>query len=114
MHVVMVASEAAPWAKTGGLADVVGALPAAIESLGHSVTVIVPKYRSVSAPEARRVGGANGVSFYQLDHSPDRRTVFVDAPAYFDRAGLYGEHGGDYPDNALRFSAFSNAALDFL
>ena len=115
MHIVMVASEAAPWAKTGGLADVVGALPSAVEALGHSVTVIIPKYRSVNAEQARLVGsGRNGVSFHQLDHSANRRTVFVDAPAYFDRPSLYGERGGDYPDNAQRFSAFSNAALDFL
>jgi len=114
MHVLMVASEAAPWAKTGGLADVVGALPAAVESLGHAVTVVIPKYRSVNPPGARVVpGGRNGITYHQLDHSPRRRSVFVDAPAYFNREALYGERGADYPDNARRFAAFSNAALDF-
>ncbi len=114
MHILFVASEAAPWAKTGGLADVAGALPAAIEALGHAVTLVIPRYRSVDVRGARQFPGVRAqVSYDQVDHSPLRRTVFVDVPAYFDRAGIYGEHGTDYPDNAYRFAAFSRAALDF-
>ena len=54
MKILMVASEAAPFAKTGGLADVVGSLPAALKSLGHEVAVLLPRYRAVDLKSARR------------------------------------------------------------
>jgi len=119
----MVASEATPWSKTGGLADVAGALPEALEALGHFVTLVLPKYRSVD-PFLKEAGSAvvvsslptsrgSGVTFHELKVSPQRRVVFVEAGQYFDRPGLYGEGGVDYPDSAQRFAAFSEAALDF-
>jgi glycogen synthase len=55
----------------------------------------------------------SAVSFHELRFSPQRRVVFVEAGSYFDRPGLYGERGVDYPDSAQRFAAFSEAALDF-
>ena len=123
MHIVFAASECVPYAKTGGLADVVGALPQELVKLGHRVTVYLPRYRQVAklvpdAPAAIRSltipfayynrfvaildGGVNdGVQYY-----------FVDSPELFDREALYGTQGGDYADNAERFGLFSRAVLE--
>jgi starch synthase len=123
MHIVFVASECVPFAKTGGLADVAGALPPQIARLGHKVTVYIPFYarlraqfpepsyavRSITVPFryynrfASIVDGGlrSGVQYY-----------FVDCPDLFDRPELYGPAGGDYPDNAERFAFFSRAVLE--
>ena len=119
-RVLMIASEATPWAKTGGLADVAGALPRALESLGHDVTTVLPRYRSVDVGNAERSTDkiwqgrrAIDVAYYVRGLSPSRRVVFVDIPEFFDRASLYEERGRDYPDNAARFDALALAALQF-
>ena len=116
----MVASEVSPWAKTGGLADVVGALPDALERLGHSVAIVMPRYRGLTPPEgttlSRRVqlGAAlRDVTMHVSQLSGRRRLVTVDVPSLFDRDGLYGAAGVDYPDNAERFGMLSAAALEF-
>src|SRR5919108_642214 len=121
MHIALVASECVPFSKTGGLADVVGALPNALARLGHQVSVYVPQYRqtkltdpqtvvrSITVPYDDRyrfcsvvtVGNQSGVQFY-----------FVDYPPFFDRDALYGTPAGDYPDNAERFAMFSRAVLE--
>jgi starch synthase len=98
MRVLMVASEAQPFAKTGGLADVLGALPRALARLGHDVDVVIPGYRGIPVGEQR----ADGI-----------RTVFIDHPGYFDRDYLYGAGGRDYADNAERFAFLSTAALNW-
>jgi starch synthase len=120
MKILMVASEAAPFAKTGGLADVVGSLPAALKSLGHEVAVLLPRYRAVDLKSARRVYDSLPVWL-----GPDRfdTTVyliqqetpfyFLDCPQLYDRPGLYGEEGVDYPDNHVRFAVLAHAALEF-
>jgi len=115
----MVASEATPWAKTGGLADVVGALPAALEELGHAITLVLPRYRGVDtagAVVARRslqMGRASyDLALHVLEISARRRVVFVEHP-FFERDGLYGSQGRDYADNALRFGLLARAVLDF-
>ena len=120
LHILNLASEASPWAKTGGLADVAGALPAALEALGHRVTSVMPRYRGVDPPIGShtstrlRLGLVeHEVTFHVADLSPDRRVVFVDVPALYDRPGIYGEGGKDYPDNADRFAVFAAAALEF-
>jgi len=117
---MMVASEATPWSKTGGLADVVAALPDTLERLGHRSTVVLPKYRGTDAAGAFRVSrsvrlGAvtHHVVLHVADLSERRRVVFVDAPDMFDRDGYYGAGGADYPDNAERFALLSVAALEF-
>jgi starch synthase len=116
----MIASEATPWAKTGGLADVLGALPEAIETLGHDVTLVLPKYRGITTPDATAVtrtvtigATSRDVTFHVLSQGTERRVVFVDYPPYFDRDGLYGTGGSDFADNAERFALLGAAALDF-
>src|SRR5437764_15415729 len=106
MKILFVASEGLPFFKTGGLADVVEALPKALVALGHEVVVLLPRYRIMQEVGQVRtsvtilmgttsrtvaiVGGdvVNGVRYY-----------FVEDPEYFDRDHLYGTAGKDYPDN---------------
>jgi starch synthase len=114
----MVSSEAAPFAKTGGLADVVGALPAALRDYGDDVAVVIPRYGPIDLTAARRVYDRLPVhlgpavfqtSIYQ---APAEFPVYlVDCPPLFDRKGFYGEAGLDYPDNSIRFAVFARAAL---
>ncbi len=116
----MVASEAHPFAKTGGLAEVLGALPAALTRLGHDVTVVLPKYRGVEVSGATRVphafalrGRDVGGDFVEVALPDGVHAVLVDVPDLFDRDGLYGSNGRDYPDNAWRFAVLSRAALEY-
>lgn len=123
MHIVFAASECVPYAKTGGLAEVVAAVPREIVKLGHRATVYLPYYRQVRerAQEKKTVvrsitipfqyynrfvavldGGVHdGVQFY-----------FVDCPDMFDRESLYGTAAGEYPDNWERFGLFSRTVLE--
>jgi starch synthase len=96
MRILMVASEAQPFAKTGGLADVMGALPGALARFGHHVDVVIPRYRGITVAET----DADGVRF-----------VFVDQPGLYDRDALYGAGGRDYADNPERFHHLASAAL---
>jgi starch synthase len=114
----MVASEAAPFAKTGGLADVVGVLPEALRSLGDEVAVLIPRYGSIDLKTTRRVfdnlpihlGPARfDTSIYQAAASYP--LYLLDCPPLYDRPGLYGESGVDYPDNHIRFAVLARAAL---
>ena len=118
MKILMVASEAAPFSKTGGLADVVGSLPAALEALGHQVAVLMPRYAGVDLKSARRVADWPPVWLppHRYDTSlyvAERETpfYFLDYPLLFDRPGLYGENGEDYPDNHIRFALLAHAGL---
>ena len=119
MRILFVASEGLPFSKTGGLADVVEALPKALAALGHEAAVVLPRYRgtkattaimpSVTVPLGDRlrfpavVDGAllHGVRYF-----------FVDDPEYFDRDGIYGNAAGDFPDNAERYSLFCRTAIE--
>ncbi len=119
-RILMVSSEVSPWAKTGGLADVVGSLPDALARLGHTVATVVPRYRETrNAPTRRVLSGLRiplGTVIYDVSigelRSGDTTVYFVEQPALFDRAGLYGDSGGDFPDNHIRFAVFSKAALE--
>ena len=120
LNVLMVASEAHPFAKTGGLAEVLGALPAALARLGHDVTVVLPRYRGVDDSGATRIPHtlslgdlAIPVEFVELTLGDGVKAVLVDVPELFDRDGLYGSRGRDFPDNALRFAVLSRAALEY-
>jgi starch synthase len=123
MKIVFVASEGVPFAKTGGLADVVGALPKALAKLGHDVEVILPRYRiTKSRHETRNAGSltiplGSGFKFATIQEagsSSGVRTFLLDCPEFFDRDGLYQLNGKDYPDNAERFAAFSMGAIEVI
>jgi starch synthase len=116
----MVTPEAHPFAKTGGLAEVAAALAAALARMGHDVTVVLPRYRGVSpgAAAARTITLPLGPRTFPVGFieqlTPDGvRAVLVDVPELFDRPGLYGVDGRDFPDNALRFAVLSRAALEY-
>ena len=123
MKIVFVASESVPYSKTGGLADVVGALPKALASLGFEVEVFLPRYRITSPgaliPGAESLtiplsGGFKFASIQDAGEANGVRTYLMDCPELFDRDQLYMANGKDYPDNAERFAAFSLAALEFI
>jgi len=123
MHVVMMAGEVYPYAKTGGLADVMAALPRALPSAGVEVTVCVPAYRSALAaagelPPGRRVLAPVGSTMEPADvvtlTTGAVRTVLVRADRYFDREGVYGDARGDYGDNAERYAFFCRVVLEWL
>src|SRR5215218_7906141 len=113
----MVASEALPFAKTGGLADVVGALPRALVRLGHDVDVVIPRYRGIGGEHIGRIsvalGGQVADSDVYASVSEGVRTVFIDHPPYYDRDYLYGTAGRDYADNPERFAFLCQAALNW-
>ncbi len=119
MRILFVASEGLPFSKTGGLADVVEALPKALIAHGHDVAVVLPRYRNTQVknviiksltipmgttlrfPAIADGGRQGGVQYF-----------FVDDPEYFDREQLYGVGGRDYPDNAERFAEFARTAIE--
>jgi len=121
MHIAFAASECVPFSKTGGLADVVGALPSALAALGHQVSVFLPRYKQTKLTKSETVvrsltipfddqyrfcsvldgGSLSGVRFY-----------FIEYPRFFERDTLYGTPSGDFPDNAERFALYSRAVLE--
>jgi starch synthase len=127
-HVVFVTAEAAPYVKVGGLADVAGALPAALAAMGIRVTVILPGYRSISRerflvrPLAEGLSvllGARRVPFSLLEASspaPGVRVLLIEEAGFFDRDGIYVDPktGSEYPDTGDRFVFFTKAALESL
>jgi starch synthase len=114
----MVSSECAPLAKTGGLADVLAALPPALTEYGDQAAVVIPRYAAIDLRGARRVYDSLPVylgparydtAIYQ---APAEFPLYlVDAPLLYGRKGLYGESGLDYTDNHIRFAVFARAAL---
>ncbi|MBI3048760.1 MAG: glycogen synthase GlgA [Acidobacteria bacterium] len=119
MRILMVASEATPYAKTGGLADVASALPRALVRLGHAVDVVIPRYRGITGGDrVARVAVPLGTSIADADiyaiTEAGVRTLFVGHPPYFDREYLYGVGNDDYGDNAARFAFLARAALEWV
>ncbi|HLW99039.1 MAG TPA: glycogen synthase GlgA [Candidatus Acidoferrales bacterium] len=119
MRILFVASEGLPFSKTGGLADVVEALPKALVEAGHEVAVVLPRYRGTKATTvvvpSMTIPDGRGLRFPAISDGTilaGVRYFFVDDPEYFDREQLYGVKGVDYPDNALRFGEFSRAAIE--
>ncbi len=122
MHVMFVCSELAPLCQSGGLGDATSGLARALGALGHEVTVVVPGYRSALTSGAcpRLIDGGTvhlslGARSFEGRFRcgtlfPGVEAALLDVPALFDRAGLYGEDGHDYPDNGLRFVALCKAA----
>jgi starch synthase len=120
LRVLMVASECAPFAKTGGLADAVAGLAGALVRLGHHVTLVLPGYRGLAADsaDAGYVFVPTGfetrsVQLRELASADGVRLILVDEPVFATREQFYGEHGADYHDNAARFALLSRAALQF-
>lgn len=126
MRIVLASSEAVPFSKTGGLADVATALAKALDARGHDVTLFVPHYPQIQKQRQTPpihpgdlgfsvpIGGreVNGrVNWSELPGS-GVRVVLVDQPDYFDRPGLYQAGGHDFPDNCERFVFFSRAVTE--
>src|SRR5271170_2098381 len=106
MRVLFVASEGLPFSKTGGLADVIEALPKALVAQGHEVAVLLPRYRGTQAKtvalNSMTVPMGASLRFPAIADGARPHGVqyfFVDDPEYFDREQLYGVAGLDYPDN---------------
>ncbi|MCQ9206266.1 MAG: glycogen synthase GlgA [Omnitrophica bacterium] len=113
MNVLYASAEVAPFAKTGGLADVAGSLPKALTTLGCRVAVLMPFYKCVRGMglDARPF---KIEEFDFLKHSEDGvEYVFLVNDRYYDRENLYSEPHGDYADNDMRFSHFSKAIAAF-
>ncbi len=120
LSILMVASEAHPFAKTGGLAEVTAALSDALIRIGHSVTLVLPRYRGVETSGTDRLqtrlrlgDRLQPVTMHEQWIAERHRVVLIDVPDLFDREALYGTSDGDYPDNAWRFAVFSRAALEY-
>ncbi|HDL85561.1 MAG TPA: glycogen synthase, partial [Candidatus Acetothermia bacterium] len=121
MRAVLVSAEVSPFAKAGGLADVASALPRALSELGVDVRVIMPKYRSVeektpleelarfSVPVGKK--DVECIAYRGRLPGSDVPVFFLGNDHYFDRAQIYGEGGGDYPDALERFVFLSRGAL---
>ena len=121
MRITFAASEGVPYSKTGGLADVIGALPKAVAAMGHEVTLFLPRYRQTRLKQERIAisnltipmqdyllfcqiidgGKSDGVQFY-----------FVDHPEFTSRDGIYGDSRGGYADNAERFTMLCRAVIE--
>ena len=124
MKILMATSEAVPFAKTGGLADVCGALPVELEKLGHEPIVIMPAYHQIRAagmpiePTGIHfevpIGSKSVAGSLLKSHLPNSSVpvYLVNQDHYFNRPGLYQENGQDYKDNCERFVFFSRAVLE--
>ena len=116
--ILMVGSEVAPFATSGGLAVVLGALPPVLADSGHEVAVIVPRYGSESPQEAERIAdfsirlGSRNYLLRLLKVAGKAQVFQIDCPMLFDRDGLYYDAAGDFPDNHIRFAVLCKAALE--
>jgi len=123
LNILFASSEVVPFAKTGGLADVSGALPKAIKELGHNIIVVMPRYYKIDTSKLTKLEEPLGVPMGVMGEfwagvytttlpNSDVSIYFIDYEKYFGRDGLYEDtHGKGYEDNANRFMFFSKAAL---
>jgi len=112
MKIVFCSSEVYPFAKTGGLADVCGALPLALEKIGISVDIFLPYYRCISN-EYFDIEKINK-HCYKTIIGQKINVYLIKSKQFFDRGELYGDEDGDYPDNLYRFHYFCKTVLDLL
>jgi len=112
MKIVMCASEVVPFAKTGGLADVAGALPKALEENKQEVIIIMPRYKAIDAAKFNLKELKSGVLTGIL--GKNIKVYFIEKENYFNRDGLYGDKNGDHADNLDRFSYYCRKSLDLL
>jgi starch synthase len=122
LNIMMIAAECVPFAKTGGLADVVGVLPKILQKLGHNVIVVMPRYTFIDtdkfqlrlhlAPLSVWMGNTQEWCSVQVSYANGYPVYFIEADKYFDRFGLYHDAKyNDYPDNPRRFGFLTRAAL---
>jgi len=129
LNLLIAASEAVPYAKTGGLADVTGALPKELAKFGHNVILVMPRYRSldksgrtfhvIARLPLHSAQGDSEVTIEQDtvsvgEHGVPVRVWALRHEGFFARAGLYQELGKDYPDNLERFVWFSRAIIEVM
>lgn len=118
MKILHASSELHPYSKSGGLADMAGALAKSLAALGHQVGVVTPLHRGIREkfPALKKFDwqidlplGPRRVTaeVWTLQPSAGHTIYFIDQPEFFNRPGLYGTQGADYPDNAERFVFFS-------
>jgi starch synthase len=112
MKIVVSTSEAVPFAKTGGLADVAGALPLALEREGAEVIITLPRYKAIQDPKFKIQRLKEDISYSII--GKNIRVYFIENDKYFNRDGLYGDKTGDYPDNLDRFSYYCKRTLGLL
>ena len=112
MKVAFCSSEVVPFAKTGGMADVCGALPLALEQLGQQIIIILPFYRGIDSKKYGIKKINEHCSTTKIGKSV--QVYFIDHPVYFERDGLYGDNKGDFSDNLERFQYFCWQALKIL
>lgn len=123
-NILLAASEAVPFAKSGGLADVAGALPKALRAMGHDVRVVMPRYYLVdkAACGLKKMEGSLGVPMGSMGEAwaavyegvlpgSDVPVYFIEHEGFFGRKGLYDEAGESYGDNDTRFIFFSKAVF---
>lgn len=121
LNVLFVVSECVPFAKTGGLGDVAGALPIALSARGHDVRVVMPRHRSamkfqasqLPAPLFVPLGGRDAFCGVWETGLPESaaRMYMLEHNEYFDRNGIYNDANGDFGDNLQRFTLLSRGAL---
>jgi len=123
MRIMQASGECFPYSKTGGLADMVGALAKALAAKGNAVQLVTPLYRGIREkyPEIKPLEwdldlhlGDRMVTgkVYFLEPAKNLTIYFIDQPEFFDRAGIYGEKSEDYADNAERYLFFSKAVVN--
>ncbi len=122
MHILLATSEMEPFARTGGLGDVLGSLPKALAELGVRISVALPLYRMVERKkyglepfgQSRKIPADKKFESYRLFKTAWGKidVYFVDKSSYFDREEIYGTMDSDYADNAERFIFFSRAVVD--
>ncbi|MGH9609656.1 MAG: glycogen synthase GlgA [Bryobacteraceae bacterium] len=118
-RILMVAAEAAPFAHTGGLSEVLRAFPKALAEAGEETVVVLPHYRGTALADERpvyerlriAVGPHTFVANILEERAKGVRYLFVHIPELYDRGGLYGDENGDFADNHIRFAALCQAAL---
>ena len=122
LNILFTASEVVPFAKTGGLADVSGALPKAIKELGHNIIVVMPRYYTIDTSNLTKLDTSLGVPMGIMGElwaavytttlpNSEVPIYFIDHEYYFGRRGLYEDESGGFDDNDNRFIFFSKAAL---
>ena len=124
LNILFASPEAAPFAKTGGLADVIQALPKALKRIGHNPVIVIPRYKSVDHRFAQELvfskinipisDRSEEADVYRTYLDSDIPVYLIDKPQYYHRDELYGTSDGDYQDNAERFIFFSRAIVELI